>query len=104
MSAAEFASLLERACIQFPPEVTEAVIKVSCFLVCLLSVMVRVFIEPLRVQVFASPTRDFVPFREFLVGVHACLLFGDFLARVESLFGVCPQDREVEMEMLNSEV
>jgi hypothetical protein len=45
--------------------------------------------------VFASPARDFIPFHDFLLGVHACLLFGEFLARVESLFGACPQDREV---------
>ena len=46
-------------------------------------------------QVFANPARDFIAFREFLFGVNACLTFGDFLARLEYLFGSCPQDREV---------
>jgi hypothetical protein len=45
--------------------------------------------------VFANPARDFIAFREFLLGVNACLTFGDFLARLEYLFGSCPQDREV---------
>ncbi len=46
-------------------------------------------------QVFATPGRDFIAFRDFTVGIHACLLFGDFIARVEALFGACQQDANV---------